>query len=130
MEKLTNRKLISIHTDNGSEICNGQFERYLAKCGISVEYTNAYVPGENGVWERFDQMALDAVKAVMIVKWEKDGEQKLLNVSYIHGAGCVVRVTEPLMKRFSIENPTLFILKYLLVKSMLAYQNKIEINYK
>ncbi|KFM74814.1 Copia protein, partial [Stegodyphus mimosarum] len=65
MERLTNRKLISIRTDNGGEFCNKQFERYLAENGISVERTNAYTPEENGVCERFNRTALDAVKAML-----------------------------------------------------------------
>lgn len=65
MERLTGRKLKCIRTDNGGEFCNTEFQRYLDEQGIRTERTNYYTPEENGVCERFNRTALDAVKSML-----------------------------------------------------------------
>lgn len=64
-ERFLNSKIIAIRTDNGMEFCSNEFEERLDDQGIKVERTNDYTPEQNGVAERFNLTALDAVKAIL-----------------------------------------------------------------
>lgn len=47
------------------EFCHQEFNQFLEKQGIIAERTNTYSPEQNGVSERFNYTALDAVKAML-----------------------------------------------------------------
>lgn len=64
-ERFLNTKILAIRTDNGMEFINRQFSDYLEKQGIKAERTNTYTPEQNGVAERFNLTAVDAVKALL-----------------------------------------------------------------
>lgn len=64
-ERFLNTKVISVRTDQGMEFCSNEFETFLDNQGIKVERTNAYSPEMNGVSERFNYTAVDAIKVLL-----------------------------------------------------------------
>lgn len=64
-ERFLNSKIVNIRTDNGLEFCHDTFNKFLEKQGIKAERTNTYTPEQNGVSERFNYTALDAIKALL-----------------------------------------------------------------
>jgi len=65
VERLLGTKIINIRTDNGLEFINNDFAKLLNEQGINAERTNIYTPEQNGVSERLNYTALDAVKAML-----------------------------------------------------------------
>ncbi|GBM86531.1 Copia protein [Araneus ventricosus] len=64
-ERYLNTKIINIRTDRGMEFCHNEFQKFLDNQGIRAERTNEYTPEQNGVSERFNYTALDAVKCLL-----------------------------------------------------------------
>lgn len=64
-ERFLDTKILSVRTDNGLEFTHKEFEKFLEKEGIQAERTNAYTPEENGVSERFNYTAVDAIKTML-----------------------------------------------------------------
>ncbi|GBO19376.1 Copia protein [Araneus ventricosus] len=64
-ERYLNSKIINIRTDRGMEFCHNEFQNFLDNQGIRTERTNEYTPEQNGVSERFNYTALDAVKCLL-----------------------------------------------------------------
>ncbi|GBN64158.1 Retrovirus-related Pol polyprotein from transposon TNT 1-94 [Araneus ventricosus] len=64
-ERYLNSKIINIRTDRGMEFCHNEFQNFLDNQGIRAERTNEYTPEQNGVSERFNYTALDAVKCLL-----------------------------------------------------------------
>ena len=52
MENQTVRKIQVLHTDNGTEYCNSEFDRFVQDSVIQRELTIPYSPSSNGVSER------------------------------------------------------------------------------
>ncbi|GBL92376.1 Retrovirus-related Pol polyprotein from transposon TNT 1-94 [Araneus ventricosus] len=64
-ERFTNSKIVNIRTDNGMEFCYIEFDKFLEDQGIHAERTNVFSLEENGVSERFNCTAMDAVKVML-----------------------------------------------------------------
>ncbi|GBM24294.1 Retrovirus-related Pol polyprotein from transposon TNT 1-94 [Araneus ventricosus] len=64
-ERFTNSKIVNVRTDNGMEFCYTEFNKFLEDQGIHAERTNVYSPEQNGVSERFNYTAMDAIKAML-----------------------------------------------------------------
>lgn len=65
VERFLNRKILNVRTDNGLEFCSNEFEDFLDDQGIKMERTNTYTPEQNGVSERFNYTAVNAIKAML-----------------------------------------------------------------
>lgn len=64
-ERFTGEKIIRVRTDNGLEFIHKEFEKFFEEQGIRHERTNFYTPEQNGVAERFNYTAIDAVKTML-----------------------------------------------------------------
>ncbi|GBM94824.1 Retrovirus-related Pol polyprotein from transposon TNT 1-94, partial [Araneus ventricosus] len=64
-ERFLNSKVINVRTDNGLEFCHSEFQSYLDDLGIKAERTNVYSPQQNGVAERYNYTAVDAIKVML-----------------------------------------------------------------
>ena len=51
-EKKFGHTIKTLHTDNGTEYCNKEFQEYLSQNGIEHETTAPYTPEQNGRAER------------------------------------------------------------------------------
>ncbi|GBN22002.1 Retrovirus-related Pol polyprotein from transposon TNT 1-94 [Araneus ventricosus] len=65
MERLTNRKIKRVRSDNGTEFSADYFEQYLINEGIKIERTNTYSPEMNGVAERYNRTIIEGVRALL-----------------------------------------------------------------
>ncbi|GBO43248.1 Retrovirus-related Pol polyprotein from transposon TNT 1-94 [Araneus ventricosus] len=65
MERLTNRKIKRVRSDNGTEFSADYFEQYLINEGIKIERTNIYLPEMNGVAERYNRTIIEGVRALL-----------------------------------------------------------------
>jgi len=61
-ERFTGQKIVNVRTDNGLEFCHTEFNILFEDQGIRAERTNTYSPEQNGVAERFNYTAVDAVR--------------------------------------------------------------------
>ncbi|GFT54794.1 retrovirus-related Pol polyprotein from transposon TNT 1-94 [Trichonephila clavipes] len=61
-ERFLNNKVLNVRIDNGLEFIHKEF---LDSQGIEMERTNTYSPEMNGVSERFNNTALDAIRAML-----------------------------------------------------------------
>ncbi|GBM60261.1 Retrovirus-related Pol polyprotein from transposon TNT 1-94 [Araneus ventricosus] len=64
-ERLLDRKIKCIRTDNGLEFINEQFHNFCDELGIKHERTNIYTPQQNGVSERFNYTAVDGMSVLL-----------------------------------------------------------------
>lgn len=64
-ERFVNRKIINVRTDNGLEFVHNKFKTFLENQGIRAERSNVYTPQQNGVAERFNFTAADAIKVML-----------------------------------------------------------------
>ncbi|GBL95548.1 Retrovirus-related Pol polyprotein from transposon TNT 1-94 [Araneus ventricosus] len=64
-ERFTGKKIICIRSENGGEFRGLRFQKDLENMGIKVEFTNSHTPEENGVAERYNYTACDAIKALL-----------------------------------------------------------------
>lgn len=64
-ERFTGNKVLNIRTDNGAEFCLNEFQEYLDREGIKAERTNTYSPEQNGLSERFNLTALNAIRTML-----------------------------------------------------------------
>lgn len=89
-ERFLNRKVISVRSDNGLEYCSSQFQKYLEDQGINHELTNVYTPQQNGVSERFNYSAMDAVKTLLKDSGLGNGfwSEALLHYTYTRNRIC------------------------------------------
>ncbi|GBN10258.1 Retrovirus-related Pol polyprotein from transposon TNT 1-94 [Araneus ventricosus] len=65
MERLINRKIKRVRSDNGTEFSADYFEQYLTNEGIKIERTNTYSPEKNGVAERYNRIIIEGVRALL-----------------------------------------------------------------
>lgn len=73
VERFLNCKILNVRTDNGLEFCSKEFEDFLEDQGIKMERTNTYTPEQNGVSERFNYTAVNAIKALLKDSGLKNG---------------------------------------------------------
>jgi hypothetical protein len=64
-ERFLNLKVVNVRTDNGLEFINEKFEKFLEEQGIKGERTNVYTPQQNGVSERYNYTAMNAVRVLL-----------------------------------------------------------------
>ncbi|GBN13402.1 Retrovirus-related Pol polyprotein from transposon TNT 1-94 [Araneus ventricosus] len=65
MERLTNRKIKRVRSDNGTEFSADYCEQYLLDEGIEIERTNTYSPEMNGVAQRYNRTIIKLVRALL-----------------------------------------------------------------
>ncbi|GBM18143.1 Retrovirus-related Pol polyprotein from transposon TNT 1-94 [Araneus ventricosus] len=65
MELLTNRKIKSVRSANGTEFSADYFEQYLIDEGIKFERTNTYSPEMNGVAEQYNKTIIEGVRGLL-----------------------------------------------------------------
>ena len=66
VETQKGRKIKMIQSDNGTEYCNKQFDRYLESCGIMRRLTVPHTPQQNGVAERKNRSLIETARCLMI----------------------------------------------------------------
>lgn len=65
VENQTSRKIKTLRTDNGTEYCGAEFEKFLEKNGIKHEKTQTYTPQQNGVAERMNRTIIERVRCML-----------------------------------------------------------------
>ncbi|GBL74182.1 Retrovirus-related Pol polyprotein from transposon TNT 1-94 [Araneus ventricosus] len=65
MERLTNRKIKRVRSDNGTEFSADYFEQYLIDEGIKIERNNTYSPEMNSVVELYNRTIIEGVRALL-----------------------------------------------------------------
>ncbi|KAL0281595.1 UNVERIFIED_CONTAM: hypothetical protein PYX00_002534 [Menopon gallinae] len=66
MEKLTERKIKFLQSDNGTEYVNNEFDKYLKENGIQRRLSISYSPQQNGISERKNRTLLDMARCLLI----------------------------------------------------------------
>ena len=66
MENQTGRKIQILHTDNGTEYCNSEFDKLIQDSGIQRELTIPHTPSSNGVSERDMRTIAEAARSNLI----------------------------------------------------------------
>ncbi|GFT07270.1 retrovirus-related Pol polyprotein from transposon TNT 1-94 [Trichonephila clavipes] len=64
-ERFLNNKVVNVRIDNGLEFIHKEFCKFLDSQGIEMKRTNTDSPEMNGVSERFNYTALDAIRAML-----------------------------------------------------------------
>ncbi|GBM16763.1 Copia protein [Araneus ventricosus] len=107
-ERFTNSKIVNIRTDNGMEFCYTEFNKFLEDQGIHAERTNVYSPEQNGVSERFNYTAMDAVKAMLKDSGLGNGfwVEALLCFSYVWNRVCHKRQKKTPFELFGGRKPS------------------------
>lgn len=65
VENQTERKIKTFRTDNGTEYCSNDFDRFCAANGIQHQLTNAYTPEQNGLAERYNRTIVEKAKCLL-----------------------------------------------------------------
>jgi len=65
IERLTERKLKIVRSDNGGEYTSNTFEKYLADLGIDHQTTAPYTSQQNGIAERTNRTVVERTIALM-----------------------------------------------------------------
>ena len=68
IENLSDKKIKTLHSDNGGEYTSKEFEAFCKDTGIKRELTTPYNPQQNGVVERKNKNIMDAVKTMILIK--------------------------------------------------------------
>ena len=84
-ERQTGRKLITIHTDRGSEFLSKEQKCYLQECGIEHQTSMPYSPQQNGRAEHFQQTIINKAESMRHTAGLSDGFWK-------HAVGTAVHV--------------------------------------
>jgi len=66
VERVTERKIKYLQSDNGREYCNAEFDRYLDRNGIERRLTVPHTPQQNGVAERLNRTLQDMARCLML----------------------------------------------------------------
>ncbi|CAB0018378.1 unnamed protein product, partial [Nesidiocoris tenuis] len=66
METFTGKKIKFIQSDNGTEYCNKEFDRYLQAHGIFRRLTIPHTPQQNGVAERKNRSLVEMARCLMV----------------------------------------------------------------
>lgn len=85
MERKTGKQVVTIRSDNGMEYCSNKMRDLFDSLGIEHQRTNVYTPQQNGIAERYNRTALNALRAML-----KDGQfpphfwaEMLFNFNYL-----------------------------------------------
>ncbi|KAI3510741.1 hypothetical protein L1887_17875 [Cichorium endivia] len=65
MEVMLNKKVRTVHSDNGSEFKNQNLDGFLKKKGISHNFSAPYTPQQNGVVERQNRSLCEAARTML-----------------------------------------------------------------
>lgn len=65
VENQTGRKLKVLRTDNGTEFCSKEFEKYLQDAGIIHQKTCPYSPEQNGLCERLNRTVVEKARCLL-----------------------------------------------------------------
>ncbi|CAB3260082.1 unnamed protein product [Arctia plantaginis] len=66
VEKLHNKKIKNLHSDNGTEYRNKEFDDFLKLHGIKRRLTTVYTPQQNGISERKNRSLLEKARCLLI----------------------------------------------------------------
>jgi transposase InsO family protein len=61
-----NTTILTIRSDNGTELKNYSLNEFLSDAGIKHQYSAAYTPQQNGVPERKNRTLTDAVRTMLV----------------------------------------------------------------
>lgn len=64
-ENHTGKKIKTLQSDNGTEYCNGDFDKYLEGQGIQRRLTAPYTPEQNGIAERKNRTLVEMARCMM-----------------------------------------------------------------
>ena len=65
VETQIERKVKYLRSDNGTEFCSGEFEKYCRDAGIIRHYTTVGTPQQNGVAERMNRTLLERTRCML-----------------------------------------------------------------
>lgn len=65
VENQSKETIMKIRTDNGTEYCSNDFERFCRNSGTKHERTNAYTPQQNGMAERMNRTLVEKAKCLL-----------------------------------------------------------------
>ena len=66
IENLTNKRILTLCSNNGGEYLFGQFGDFYQQEGISCQLTAPYTPSQNGVIERKNRTILEYTRSMLI----------------------------------------------------------------
>lgn len=58
-------KVKVLRTDNGTEFCNHDFDKYLKSCGIAHQTSTPYTPQQNGLSERMNRTLVERARCMI-----------------------------------------------------------------
>lgn len=64
-ERCLERKVKTMHSDNGTEIAKEHFRKYFEERGIKHEFTNMYSPEQNSAVERIYQTVANGTHSIL-----------------------------------------------------------------
>ena len=64
-EKLTEKRVKRIRSDNGGEYTSEEFKKYCKDHGIIMENTIPYIPQQNGVSERMNCTVMETARSLL-----------------------------------------------------------------
>ena len=56
----------TVRSDNGGEYTSNEFKKFCAEKGIAHQFTNPYMPEQNGVAERLNRTLIESVRSMLI----------------------------------------------------------------
>ena len=56
----------TVRSDNGGEYTSNEFKKFCAENGIAHQFTNPYMPEQNGVAERLNRTIIESVRSLLI----------------------------------------------------------------
>ena len=65
LQNYFNRKIVCLHSDNGTEFKNQVIYDFMKKFGIKPEYSHPRLPQQNGVAERSNRIILDGARTLL-----------------------------------------------------------------
>lgn len=112
-ERFLNSKIVNVRIDNGMEFVHKEFSKFLEDQGIKAERTNIYSPEQNGVSERYNLTAMDAVKAMLNDAGLSNGfwAEALLCFTYVWNRVCHGNNSQTPFERYSGRKPSVKHLK-------------------
>lgn len=65
VENELNHRILKLRTDNGTEYCNTNFEKYLSNHGIIHQTSTPYTPQQNGMAERMNRTLVERARCML-----------------------------------------------------------------
>jgi transposase InsO family protein len=63
--ELPKNAMRAMHSDNGIEFKNSQFDTFCSSLGLEHQFSSPYVPQENGVVERKNQILVEMARMML-----------------------------------------------------------------